>query len=268
MGHRKFDIRYLPVYGCISTGMIYLGIGVVAILSLLRLKDGGADESSLLAFLNEYTLGKIFIWIILVGTLCYIVWRIYEAFADPYQYGKSGIGILKRIGIGLSTVADILIVYSAVEILLGISGTSLTGKPEEQQEMARTILQTDSGKWILILIGAIIVSTAAVQFFYGVTRGYKERLDISHMKPILKTSIHFLAWTGYLARGIIIGIIGFFFIKAGIVENARHVVNTDKAFDFIGDNVGHVVFFLVAVGTICYAMFMFSLGMMYDAEKD
>jgi hypothetical protein len=261
-------IRYLPLYGCISTGLIYLGIGVIAILSFLKLKEGGADESSMLAFLNDYSLGKMLIWIILLGTVSYIIWRIYEALADPYGYGKNGQGIGKRTGIALSSVADALIAYAAIRILLGKGNVQTDGQPVEERHMVSNILQEGGGSGLIILIGSIILITAAIQFYYGVTRGYKERLDISHFSNRLKRVIHMLAWVGYLARGIIIGIIGYSIVKAGILKNARHVVNTDKAFDFIGDNVGHVYFILVAIGTICYALFMFSLGITYKADQD
>lgn len=72
---------------------------------------------------------------------------------------------------------------------------------------------------------------------------------------------------GYTARAIILGIIGFFFIKSGLTDNARYIVNTDKAFDFIGDHVGHVYFIGVAIGTICYGLFMFALGVAYDTNS-
>lgn len=264
----KTYIRYLPIYGCISTGVIYLGIGVIAILSFLKLKEGGADESSLLAFLNEHIAGKIFFWIILLGTVSYIFWRFYEAIADPYDYGKNSGGIVKRIGIGLSTAADILIVYSAFTILSGTSNVPVDGQPEEQRMMVNNLLERTSGSLIVTLSGIIVIITAIVQFVYGVSRGYKERLNISHFSTFLKSLIHFFAWTGYFARGIIIGITGFFLTKSGIVADAHYVVNTDKAFDFIGDHVGHVPFIIVAAGTICYALFMFSLGIAYDADKD
>ena len=93
--------------------------------------------------------------------------------------------------------------------------------------------------------------TALVQFFYGISKGYKERLNIDHFSKLTTWLTHFLAWFGYFSRGIILGIIGFFFIKAGILEDAQFVVNTDKAFDFIGDHVGHFYFIVVAAGTIC-----------------
>ncbi len=71
MSKKKHNIliRYLPVFGCISTGLIYLGIGVVAILSFLKIKQGGADEGSLLAFLNSFLVGKILTGAILIGTI-------------------------------------------------------------------------------------------------------------------------------------------------------------------------------------------------------
>ena len=72
------------MYGCIATGIVYAAIGVIAILSFLKIRHGGADENSLLVILNEYVIGKIFIWFILTGTLCYVIWRFYETIKDPY----------------------------------------------------------------------------------------------------------------------------------------------------------------------------------------
>jgi len=264
----KHYVGYLPVYGCIATGIIYLGIGVIAILSFLKLKDGGADETSLLAFLNDYVIGKIFIWLILLGTLSYITWRIFEAFKDPYGYGSDAKGRLKRIGIALSTIADALIAYSAIRILVGTGDTNKNGQPEEYREMVTNILQHSGGNWLIVITGVIIFATAIIQFIYGITRGYKERLDIAHFSSATKKLIHLLAWVGYFSRGVILGITGFFFMKAGILSDGQYIVNTDKAFDFIGDNLGGFFFILVAAGTICYALFMFSLGVTYDADKD
>lgn len=261
-------IRYLPIYGSASTGIIYLGIGVIAILSFLKIKEGGADESSLLAYLNDYIAGKVFIWIILLGTVSYIIWRFYEAIQDPYGYGKKRSGMTKRIGIVLSTAADALIVYSATQVLLGISTANTDGSPEEERLMVSNLFQESWGRWVVMLVGVIVLMTAMLQFLYGITRGYKERLNISQFGEGKKKVIHIFAWIGYLARGIIVGIIGFFLIKAAILKDAQHVVNTDKAFDFIGDHIGHLYFILVALGTICYGVFMFLLGATYNSGKD
>jgi hypothetical protein len=53
-----------------------------------------------------------------MGTICYVMWRIYETIQDPYAYGLDPSGMAKRTGIAMSTVPDILIVFTAVQILL------------------------------------------------------------------------------------------------------------------------------------------------------
>lgn len=264
---KKRFISFLPAYGCIATGIIYAAIGIIALLSFLKVRHGGADEGSMLAILNDYVIGKIFIGIILLGSLCYIAWRFYETIKDPYEYGKDVKGLAKRAGIALSTIADILIVYAAIRVLLGGSDLQPNGQPVEERRMADNLLQAKLA-WLMISIGVIYLTTAFVQLWYGVARGYRERVNEEKLSAPVRTTVHILAWAGYCARGVILGITGFFFMKAGITEEARHVVNTDKAFDFIGDHVGHVWFILVAVATICYGLFMFAQGIYYDTDKD
>lgn len=265
---KKSIIHFFPVFGCISTGLIYTAIGVIALLSFFKVRDGGADEGSMLALINEYVAGKIFIWIILTGTLCYVIWRFYEAVTDPYEYGARISGMAKRVGIGVSTIADILIAYTAIRVLLGIGHIMPDGQPQEERETVASLLQEPWGSGVVVLVGLLIIVTAAIQFLYGVTKGYKERIDIEHFSHRVRTLTHILAWAGYAARGTILGIIGFFLAKSGIIENAEVVVNTDKAFDFIGDHIGHLYFILVALATICYGIFMFIQGVAYDTDKD
>jgi len=261
-------VRYLAIWGCISTGILYAAIGVIAILSFLKLKKGGADEASFLVFLDKFIVGKLFIWVIMLGMVCYIIWRIYETINDPYGYGKDLKGVARRIGTALSSFADGLIAYSAIQALLGIGGILETGQPTAEREMAGKMLRENWGNWVLMLMGIITSVTAIVQFIYTISKGYLERMNIGRLDQWKKTGIHVLAWAGHFARGIILGIIGFFFIKATLSKNAQYVVNTDKAFDFIGDDVGHLWFIVVAIGTICYGLFMLAFGAYYDADKD
>lgn len=260
-------IHYLPVYGCIATGMIYAAIGVIAILSFLRLRQGGADESSLLAILNDYMLGKVVIGIILLGTLGYIIWRFYEAITDPYEYGRGAKGLARRAGIALSTVADILIVYAAIRVLVGGTHIQTDGQPVEERELATHLLDI-YGAGPLWGIGITYLATALIQLWYGISQGFRERIDIEKFKPLFRKLVYVLAWAGYAARGLILGIIGYFFLQAALHHDPRQVVNTDKAFDFIGDHVGHVWFILVAISTICYGLFMFAQARAYDVDGD
>jgi hypothetical protein len=266
MRKKKDLIHYLPEFGCISTGVLYAGIGMIALLSFFKVRDGGADESSMLLVLNDSTLGKILIGLIITGTTCYVAWRIYEAVADPYDYGTSWRGIGKRAGIALSTIADAMVISAGVRVFLGLGEIQTDGQPLEERAMTKAML--DAGNdWLVVLIGTIIFTTALVQLIYGFTKGYKERVDEHDFSPNAQKVFHALGLYGYGARGLILGIVGFFFIKAGWQHDSEVVVNTDKAFDFIGDHVGHALFIVTAIGTIAYGFFMFALGVTYKAER-
>lgn len=260
--------HYLASWGCISTGLVYAGIGTVAMLSFMRIKHGGADEGSLMVYLNKFFTGKIFVWLVLTGMVSYIAWRIYETAKDPYGYGNEWTGIAKRAGIALSSFADALIAYTAFQVIAGKAAAVETGKPVAEREMVGRVLTESWGVWFLIVTGIVILLTAIVQMGYVISGTYKERLDINSLPLWKKSLIHVLAWAGHFARGIILGIIGFFYFKAGVTQDQHVIVNTDKAFDFIGDDVGHFYFIAVALGTICYGLFMFALGFFYDSDKD
>jgi hypothetical protein len=265
---RKQLIHYFPVYGSISTALIYVSVGVIALLSFFKVRNGGADESSFLAIMNDYIVGKVFIIIVLSGLLCYVIWRFYEAITDPYSYGRSFSGIAKRVGICVSTTVDMMIAMTAVRVLLGRHHIMLNGQPREEQEMVGSMLDNSWGPAFLILFGSVVLIVAVSQFWYGITRGYKERIDLEHFVKPVQTVTHGLAWFGYFARGVILGIIGFFLVKSAASNDPTVVVNTDKAFDFIGDHIGHFYFIAIAIGTICYGLFMTMLGVAYDIDKD
>ncbi|MGB7785096.1 MAG: DUF1206 domain-containing protein [Salinimicrobium sp.] len=261
-------INFLPVFGSFSTALIYSSIGVIAILSFLRIKHGGADAKSLLAFLDDYFFGKIIVGLILLGLVSFVIWRIFEAIKDPYKYGSDFSGMSKRTGIGLSSLADAFIAYAAAKALFNFGRLHEHGQPRQQRETIAQFLEQDWGRWLVIGLGIAIFATAVVQFFYGLSHGYRERLDIARFNKEKKQLIHFFGWMGYSARGIIIGIIGFSLLVAGFTKDAGHSVNTDKAFNFIGENIGNLPFVLVAIGTICYGLFMVAMGITYDVDND
>lgn len=191
---KKSFIHFFSVYGSISTGLIYATVGTIALLSFFKVRDGGADESSMLALINDYVVGKIFIWVILTGALCFVVWRFYEAFTDPYGYGAQTSGIVKRVGICLSAIADIMIAYTAIRVLLAKNHIMLNGQPREEQETVDSLLQESWGNEIIIALGVLVIVTAATQFVYGITRGYKERIQMDNFRQSFKSLC--MSWHG------------------------------------------------------------------------
>jgi len=265
---KRILLKALTLVGCFSTGILYCSIGVIALLSFFRLKDGGADESSFMVLLNGFVAGRVLNWLIILGAVCFILWRFYEAFKDPYHVGNGTKGILLRTGAAFSAGADAFIALSALQALFNEKKAPENGSPELQRNLVGDLFAQGGGHLLVTVVGAIVLVTAVVLAFYGLSKRFTETIRADDFSNRQRYGVHALAYAGYLSRGIILGITGFFFIKAAVKNNPALIVNTDKAFDFIGDQVGHLYFILVAVGTICYGIYMFVLGLHYDIDAD
>jgi hypothetical protein len=260
-------VEKLAKYGCYSISAVYILVGLMAILSFLGLADDDADEERIVNVILELPGGDVFMALIIVGLIGYIIWRVFEAYTDPYDFGNDKEGIAKRTGIALSAGGYALIAFAAAEIL--IQGGGGNGE-EDQQSMVAQVLGFPGGAWLVGLAGVITGFAGLVQFKYVAGGDYFKRINLHNMPDWLKTTTHVLAWAGYFARGIILAIIGYFLISAGIQSDPEEVGDTDTAFDFIGSfgTIGHIIFHAVALGTIGYGLFMIINGYYYSFEKD
>lgn len=253
--------------GAVSIGIVYVLIGVIALLSFLRVRKGGADEASVLNLLQQIPFGEVIVAVILLGLLSYIFWTFYSAWKDPYGYGKTLKGMGKRIGLVFAGLAYGIIAYSALQALLNLANDT-HGQPTSQRLLVAKIFHWGAGEWMVGFFGFLVAIVGLAQFVYVIKKGYREKLEFAQIGKTKKWMITILAWLGHFARGIILLIMAFFLVKASLQSDPSEVVNTDKAFDFLGDRIGHASFIAVAIGTICYGVYMFFLSRYYDFKDD
>lgn len=258
-------VRIMARFGCISIGLVYCLIGLIALLNLLKITSAVADEEGIMHFVLELPLGEVILGIIGIGLVGYIIWRFYEAIVDPYEMGNDWKSIITRIGIALTGVAYATIAYAAWEELRG----TYTDGEQEQRQMVAEVLQWDMGAWLIGLAALPVLITAGAQFYYGASNAFTRRLNTESLSKDRENVIFWLGKIGYFARGIILLVICLFFIKAALQEDPSEIGNTDSAFDFMGKGwAGHSFFVIVALGTISYGLFMFAFSLFYRFEKE
>jgi len=238
----------------------------MAILSFMGLPEDAADEERIMNILMGFQLGKVVIVLITAGLTGYVIWRFYEAFTDQYNYGSGVSAIARRTGIALSALGYVIIAWAALQVL--IQGSS-NGEEDQQQLIAR-VLQFPAGEWLVGLAGAVLGFAGLVQIKYVASGEYQQRIDLESMSPRLRKLTKVLAWSGYLARTVILLILGYFILSAAILSNPRESGDTDTAFDFIGSfgTMGHIMFNAVALGTISYGVFMVLHGYFYSFRQE
>lgn len=264
MSNVKAMAQKLARFGCYSVAGVYFMVGLMALLSFLGEARDAADEERIVGVILEIPLGEVLISIMILGLLGYVMWRVYEAFADPYEFGNSLKGKAQRTGIGLSALGYVMIAFGAAQILIQGAGDS----EGDQQLFVSQILSWPGGQVVVGIAGAVLGFTALVQFKYIYGGDYNKRMKYDEMPSWIVKTTHFTAWVGYIARSILLAVLGFFLLKAAINSDSEEVGDTDSAFDFLGSFgvVGHIIFVAVALGTMCYGIFMLISGYYYSCE--
>jgi hypothetical protein len=259
-------VEKLAVIGCYSVAMVYILVGVMALLSFMGEFQDAADEERMVGVILDIPLGEVLIGAMVLGMAGYVTWRVFEAFTDPYDFGNSMKGIAQRTGIGMSAMGYVVIIIGAIQIM--IEGQS--NGEEDQQLIIGQVMSIPGGGWLVGIMGVVMMLVGLVQLKYVAGGDYHERIKYEEMPSWIEKSTHIFAWWGYIARGIILGVLGWFLLKAAIESDPGEVGDTDSAFDFIGDMgiTGNIFFIAVAIGTIFYGLFMIINGYYYSFERE
>ena len=265
--------RPLARFGCVSIGTVYVIVGVLAVIALTGELIEVADEERMVQVVMDLPGGAVLIWAIVAGMSGYVLWRFVEVITDPYSYGSGVKGISIRALIAASAIAYGAVAFSAGRMALSYDGETSRGGPDgaeqQQQQLVSRIFQWPAGTWIVALAGVALVGVGVGQFGLLVRRGYTIEVDLDGRSRAMRRAIHGAAWYGYSARGVILTVLGYFLVRAAMTRDPREAGDTDTAFDFIGGGViGDTAFFVVAVGTIAYGVFMYFNASFYNFRRD
>jgi hypothetical protein len=254
--------RVLARAGCFAIGTVYVLIGVWAMLALLRIADPAADEQRILNRLREVPFGSVFIAIIALGTVGYMLWLLFEAAFDPYEFGRTPKGVAERVGIGLSTLAYGVIASAAIRTLLGVGDNG----EEKQQRIVAHVLDWPGGPWLVGGAGVLVASVGVYQLKYVYDRDHLRRIELERWTTGARIAINALGWAGYGARCAILLVLSWFLLRAAWSLDPRAMGDTDSAFDFLGlggGPGGDALFSAVALGTIAYGIFLYVNGVFF-----
>jgi hypothetical protein len=260
-------VHVLARFGYFSIGTIYVLIGVWAMLALWRVANPAADEQRILQRLTDLPLGFAVIAVLALGMLGYMLWLIFEAVFDPYKFGNRLKGLSNRIAIACSALAYGKIASAGAIVLLGRGGHG----EQQRQRVARHVLDWPGGPWLLGAAGLAVAIVGLFQIKYVHDGEHRRRIALPRRGRFARVAVDVLGWAGYGARCAILLVLGWFLLRAASTVNARNVGDTDSAFDFLGlggGTLGDTVFSVVALGTICYGLFLYVNGVWFKSEAD
>lgn len=237
-------------FGLTVKGIVYCLVGTLAFLAALGLSSKKGDKTSALKTVYEQPFGRVLLVVIAVGLAGYVTLRAYQAFADSNHKGSDAKGIFSRLRYGFSALLYTGLCISAFKLAIGNGDSSGSKEGWLQQLMAH-----DAGPPIFMISGMITIGLGLYQGFRAVTGRFMKRVHL--YRSGFGDAFKRIGTIGYTARGIVLCLLGYFFLRAGIDHNSNEANGTGEAFDFLEQKFGRVWMAVVALGLFAYGVFMF-----------
>lgn len=196
--------------GFAARGLLYLVVAYLALRTGQTTGTSGALESL------AGDIGALPLLIIALGLFAYGIWRIAEAALDLEGQGSNTKGSVTRAAHGLSGAAHVLLGVAALSLALGSSSTA--GDSAGAQGTTSWLLGFPGGAVAVRLLGVVLLALGLSQIIAAVKLRFLRQLD---PRAAQQAWVHWVGRLGYMARGIVFGLVGIFFWRAGSSANPQ-----------------------------------------------
>ncbi|MBX0291532.1 DUF1206 domain-containing protein [Hymenobacter sp. HSC-4F20] len=246
-------IRALARFGFAAKGVVYLLMGLLALLAATGQHGGQtADKKQAVQTLQGVPGGPVLLGLVALGLVGYIIWRFTQALIDTEGKGHDAKGLGRRLGYAGSGLLYASVAWFAAQ--LAFKGSASSGG-NGQQTLTAKVLGWPGGEWIIMAVGLAIIGGGVYQIYRAYSGSFHKHVNASSLPPNQQNIVYRTGQIGYTARGIVMGIIGYFFVQAGRNSRAEAVGTTDEAFDLLA-SMGPAVLGIVALGLMAYGFYM------------
>lgn len=152
-------VIWLARSGYAARGVVYV---IVAIFAMTAATGSGetVDTRGALQRLLAQPFGKTLLWLVAIGLVAHVAWRLTQAIGDTDRHGKDGKGLLIRAGLVGSAVFNGLLALFALSLLgsdlaQSASGAGGGGGGNGGQDLLARFLSFDNANLIIYLIALV-----------------------------------------------------------------------------------------------------------------
>ena len=207
-----------------------------------------ADNTGALKEIAEKPFGKVLLGVMAIGLFAYAVW---QGIVAVIGYGYETVDkkrLFKRVGAGFKALIGLLLGLQAARLTFGSSQQSSS---EKQEDWTAKLLGAPAGRVLVVLIGLGIIAFAGYLVYRGVKKKFTEQLKGGVGEAMIR-----FGQAGYIARGVVFGVLGVLVVVAGVRKQPEKARGLDGALKTLADQpFGTWLLVLVALGLAAYGVF-------------
>ena len=231
--------------GYVVVGLLHILIAWIALKIAWGIGGGSdsADASGALSTMANSGTGPILLWIAVIGFAMLALWQFLEAVINRGE----AMDRAKAAGKG---VAYAFFAWTSFQIWSGGGGSS----EQQTEDFTAGLMENPGGRILVGLVGLVVLGIAGYHIHKGWTKKFLRDLRE-----------HPGGWAvnagriGYIAKGVALLIVGFFFLVAAWRANPEEAQGLDGALKTLNEQAfGPALLTLVAVGIAAYGIYSFA----------
>lgn len=248
--------EHLARFGYASRGVVYAIVGGLAALAALGRAGRPPDSETALVTLLSQPFGSILLGLIAVGLFCFALWRAAQAGLDAEHLGTGPKPLLRRAGFAASAAVNAALAFSAISLLLHTSAAR--GTDSSARDWTAYLLSLPFGPALVGIIGLIVIGA-------GLGAGWKGyHADVTdHLRADEATCawLRPLGRAGYLARGLVLVLVGGFLVTAAFYASAREARGLGGSLRALQEQpYGWALLLVTALGLLAFGAFQFAVA--------
>ena len=241
--------RALARVGLTARGVLYILIGLVAILVAFGLSSREADQTGALQLLAGTPFGLFMLWLLGIGFAGYALWRLSEA---AFGVTGEGYGAGPRLKSLLRAAIYAFFAYLTFQVIAGSAGS----QKKKQQDLTAKVMHHTGGRWIVGIVGAIIVIAGVTLIIEGIRRKFLMYLQLGQLRPQTRRVVERLGMIGISARGAVFALAGVLVVEAAVAHKPGKAGGIDKALLTLRNQpFGEFLLALAALGLIIFGVY-------------
>jgi hypothetical protein len=236
--------------GFVAKGLVYALIGALAVQVAFGDSEQ-TDQKGALQAVAEKPGGSVVLWLMVLGFVGYALWRFSEAVWGRRDEADEKKRTVKRLGSAVNGA-----IYLGFGILAFRTATAGSSGGNSSADLTATVLKWPGGQTIVFVAGLVIIAVAVGLTIRGLKTDFEKHLDTGRMSPTTFKAVRRLGQVGYVARGVVFGLVGIFVCKAAMDYQPNKASGFDVALKSIaGAPAGQFLLVLAALGLICFGAY-------------